>query len=109
METKEEANCKMFRKLCIELSHNTPLHKLKQLKFLLQDRTSEINDINDEKSFLDLINKLDAVGILSKKSPGKDEALLLSELFHAVSLPILAVQICSKFDIERGIIMIIIN
>jgi transcriptional antiterminator len=103
MATKEEPNSGKFIKICLKLSRETPPNKLKQLKFLLQDVTSEINDIHDQKLFLDLISKLEAQGILNRKAPGRNEALLLCELFDAVSLHSLADEICSKFVIERGI------
>ena len=106
MKTSMEENYQMFARLCVKLSHNTPRDKLKQLKFLLQDVTSEMNDINDKKSFLDLIQKLDSQGVLNKKSAGKNEALLLIELFDTVSLQNLADQICSEFVVERGNISI---
>ncbi|CAB4021509.1 ---NA--- [Paramuricea clavata] len=104
MATKEEPNSGKFIKICLKLSRETPPNKLKQLKFLLQDVTSEINDIHDQKLFLDLISKLEAQGILNRKAQGRNEALLLCELFDAVSLHSLADEICSEFAIERGII-----
>jgi hypothetical protein len=92
-----------FTRICLKLSRDTPADKLKQLKFLLQDVTSESIDIRDQKSFLDLIAKLEVKEIINRHSPGQEDALLLIEMFDAISLPSLANEICSKFKVEKGI------
>ncbi len=107
MATEEEPNSKKFTNICLKLSRDLPENKLKQIKFLLQEVNSEINDIHDQKSLLDLIRKLEAQGVLNREVPGRNEALLLCELFDAISLHSLADEICSEFDVERGIFMFI--
>lgn len=102
MATKREPNSKKFTDLCIRLSEDLRAKKLKQLKFLLQDRVSGI-DICDQTSFLELITTLEAQALITRVKPGRDEALLLCELFDAVSLCNLANEICSEFEVERGI------
>ena len=102
MATKEEPNSKKFTNICLKLSRDMPENKLKQVKFLLQEVNSEIDDIHDSKTLLDLIRKLEDQGILNRKVPGRNEALWLCELFDAISLHSLADEICSEFDVERG-------
>jgi hypothetical protein len=107
MATNGIPNSEKFTTICVKLSRNTPADKLKQLKFLLQDVTSEI-DFYDEKLFLDLIAKLEAEEILNRDSPGRNEALLLCEMFDAISLHGLANEICSEFKVEKGNIYFVI-
>ena len=99
---KQVKDSEKFSSICIKLSRHTTAYKLKQLKFLLQDKTTEI-DIHDQKSFLELIGKLENKEILNRHQPGRNEALLLCEMFDAISLPALANEICSEFKVEKGI------
>ena len=92
-----------FTRTCIELSWYTTAYKLKQLKFLLQDAIPDV-DISDQsnKSFLDLVRKLEGQAILNRHQPGRNEALLLYEMFEAISLPACANKICSEFKVKKG-------
>ena len=102
MATRDgETDSKKFTDMCLALSSKTPANKVKKLKFLLGDLTPEI-DIRDRKKFFDLILQLEAEAILNRDEPRRDDALLLCELFDAVSLPVLADEICSHFSVERG-------
>ena len=99
------SNCMLdkveYNKLCLNLSRKTPGVKLKQLKFLLQDLILDI-DINDERSFVELIASLEIKGELTGDKPGRNEGLLLCEMFDAVSMHGIANDICSKFSVNRG-------
>ena len=97
-----------FRDTCLELSRNTPEDKLIQLKFLLQDVAPDIN-IHDQKLLVDLIRKLEALGIVDGDTPGQDEALLLCEMFDAVSLPSLAGKVRSQLQVQKGIYLCKLN
>ena len=90
-----------FSSICIKLSWHTTAYKLKQLKFLLQDVTTEIN-IHDQKSFLEVISKLEAKQVLNRHHSGRNEAILLCEMFDAISLPSLANEICAEFKVKKG-------
>ena len=100
MATTQVQDFEKFNSICIKLSRHTTAYKLKQLKFLLQDVTTEI-DIHDQKSFLELIGKLETKQVLNRHHPGQNEALLLCEMFDAISLPALANEICSEFKVEK--------
>lgn len=97
-----------FRDTCLELSRNTPEDKLIQLKFLLQDVAPDIN-IHDQKLLVDLIRKLQALGIVNGDTPGQDEALLLCEMFDAVSLHNLAGKVRSELQVQKGIYLCRLN
>lgn len=103
MSVKDGRRNTKFKDVCLELSRNTTEDKLKQIKFLLQDFTSDIK-IDDQKLFLDLITKLEANGIVNGDTPGENEALLLCEMFDAVSLHKLADKVRSELQVEKGII-----
>ena len=100
MATTQVQDFEKFNSICIKLSRHTTAYKLKQLKFLLQDVTTEI-DIHDQKSFLELIGKLESKEILNRHHPGRNEALLLCEIFDAISLPALANEICTEFKVKK--------
>ena len=102
MSVKDGRRVTKFKDVCLELSRNTKGNKLKQIKFLLQDFTSDIN-IHDQNFFVDLITKLEAKGIVNGDTPGQNEALLLCEMFDAVSLHNLTNKICSELQVEKGI------
>ena len=90
-----------YNQLCLKLSRATPGVKLKQLKFLLQDLIPDIN-MNDNRLFVELITKLEMKGVLTRNKPGRNEGLLLCEMFDAVSMPNIANDICLAFMVDRG-------
>ena len=102
MSVKDGRRVTKFKDVCLELSRKTKGNKLKQIKFLLQDFISDIN-IHDQKLLVDLITKLEAKGIVNCDTPGQNEALLLCEMFDAVSLHNLTNKICSELQVEKGI------
>ena len=103
MSAKDGRRVTKFKDVCLELSRNTTENKLKQLKFLLQDFISDINLHDQNNFFVDLITKLEAKGIVNGDTPGQNEALLLCEMFDAVSLHNLTNKICSELQVEKGI------
>ena len=102
MSVKDSQRDTKFKDICLELSRNTTEDKLKQLKFLLQDFTPDIN-LHDQKLLVDLITKLEDKGIVDGDTPGQNEALLLCEMFDAVSLHSLSKKIRSELQVEKGL------
>ena len=107
MSVKDSQRDTKFKDVCLELSRNTTEDKLKQLKFLLhnQDFIPDIN-LHDQKLLVDLITKLEDKGIVDGDTPGQNEALLLCEMFDAVSLHSLSKKICSELQVEKGVCLL---
>ena len=93
--------CEIYTKVCVEIAGHITKDKLRQMKFLLYDLTSGFS-IHDNKTFLDLVQKLENENKLNKDTPGENEAFLFAEILDAVSLNNVADKVRVEFEVQGG-------